>query len=399
MWILAFNCGSSSLKFELLQLDARGLRQGVSHTGKVEEIGPNARAEFAAAPTPALTSHPEAARFALGWLKQTAPEPMRELGGVVHRVVHGGTNLWEPALIDDAVMSAIEQAGALAPLHNPPALETIRAVGQQLPDTPAVVVTDTGFHRTLPSYAFTYPLARELSARHAIRRYGFHGIGHSYMAQRWYELAGRQAQGSALITLHLGAGCSVCAIRDGCSVDTSMGMTPLEGLMMATRAGDLDPAIPGFLIQREQLSPAALDQLLNHRAGLLGVSAVSGDLREVMAAAADGNREAKLAVDIFCYRARKYIGAYLAVLGRADAIVFGGGIGENAAPVRAQICSGLENLGIALDPELNQASDGGDRCISAPTVPIQIWIIPLDEELQMARAALALLTPSHLAAC
>jgi acetate kinase len=395
MWILAFNCGSSSLKFELLQLDGQGLRQGVSHSGKVEEIGPNARAVFAPAPTPALNNHPEAARFALGWLKHKAPKPMGELRAVVHRVVHGGPKLWEPALIDDAVVSAIEKAGALAPLHNPPALETIRAVGQQLPDIPAVVVTDTGFHRTLPPRAFTYPLARELIERHAIRRYGFHGIGHSYMAQRWCELAGRQAPGSALITLQLGAGCSACAIRDGCSVDTSMGMTPLEGLMMATRAGDLDPTIPGLLAQGERLSPSALNQLLNHRAGLLGISEVSSDLREVMAAAANGNREAELAVDIFCYRARKYIGAYLAALGHADAIVFGGGIGENAPPIRERICAGLEGLGIVLDPVSNQAADKGDRCISAPTAPIQIWVIPLDEELQMARAALALLEPSR----
>lgn len=390
MWILAFNCGSSSLKFELLQLDAQGQRQGASHTGKVEEIGPQARASFAATP-PALTSHPEAARFALQWLNQSAPQPMRELAAVVHRVVHGGPSLWAPALIDAAVLAAIEQGGLLAPLHNPPALQTIGAVSEQLPAVPAVVVTDTAYHRTLPPHAFTYPLARELTARHAIRRYGFHGIGHSYMAQRWCELAGRPPRGSALITLQLGAGSSACAIRDGSSVDTSMGMTPLEGLMMATRAGDLDPAIPGFLAEHERLSPAALEQLLNHRAGLLAVSGVSADLRQVMAAAASGNQEAALAVDIFCYRVRKYIGAYLAVLGRADAIVFGGGIGENAAPIRERICAGLAGFGIVLDPVRNQAADQGDRRISAPTAPIQIWVIPLDEELQMARAALALL--------
>ena len=231
-----------------------------------------------------------------------------------------------------------------------------------------------------------------MAARHGIRRFGFHGIGHSYMMDRYAEISAKPAIELDLITLQLGAGCSAAAIAKGRSVDTSMGLTPLEGLMMATRSGDIDPAIPGFLAAHEGLSTGAVEQVLNTKSGLLGVSGISSDMREVEAAAARGDRNAALAIEIFYYRARKYIGSYLAVLGRADAIIFSAGIGEHSDSARARICAGLDAFGITLDPDRNRAGNGSESRISAPDSKVDVWVIPLDEELQMARAAARLLS-------
>jgi acetate kinase len=398
MRILVFNCGSSSLKFELIEVDAGGGR-GHSHVrGLLENIGKKqARYTYrcddavVASGDAAHDKHEAAARHALDWLKSLKPDRVKDLNAVAHRIVHGGNTISQPVIVDDGVLDAIQKAAIFAPLHNPAALATIRTVGELLPGVPEVVVADTAFHQTLPPYASTYAIPREMAARHGIRRFGFHGIGHSYMMDRYAQLNGKLAQTLDLITLQLGAGCSVAAIAKGRSVDTSMGLTPLEGLMMATRSGDIDPTIPGFLAAREGLSTDAVEQVLNNESGLLGVSGISSDMREVEAAAARGDRDAALAIEIFYYRARKYIGSYLAVLGRADAIIFGAGIGEHSDSARAQICAGLDAFGITLDPDRNREGNARECRISAPDSKVEVWVIPLDEELQMARAAGSLL--------
>jgi acetate kinase len=396
MRVLVFNCGSSSLKFELIEVD--GGARGHSHLrGLVENIGTQAQYTYwrdgsiAARGEVAQHSHQAAARHVLDWMRSLRGDYLDALGAVVHRIVHGGAAIAQPTLVDDAVLDAIEKASIFAPLHNPPALATIRAVSGMLPGVPEVVMADTAFHHSLPPRAWTYAIPKELASRHGIRRFGFHGIGHSYMMERYAELAGKPASELDLITLQLGAGCSITAIAKGRSVDTSMGLTPLEGLMMATRCGDIDPAIPGVLAAREGLSPAAVEHILNTRSGLLGVSGISLDLREVQAAAVRGDQNAALAIELFCYRVRKYIGAYLAVLGRADAIVFGAGIGEHSDLARQRICEGLDNFGIAIDSEANRAGSGRESRISAADSKVEIWVIPLDEELHMARAAAKLL--------
>jgi acetate kinase len=397
MKILVFNCGSSSLKFELLEIGADGaLRERIAR-GVFEEIGPDAHAKMtagdrnldAAAP---VANHAEAALRALEWLDEGAIKP--QLDAIAHRIVHGGDHVSEPAIADDNVIKALDDASRFAPLHNPPAIMTLRAVREKFPKVPSIVVTDTAFHRTLPPMARTYAIPRALAARHGIHRFGFHGIGHSWMLDRYAEIVARPTATLNLITLQLGAGCSAAAIREGKSIDTSMGLTPLEGLMMATRSGDLDPAIFSFLATSEGLSPNEVERILNRESGLIGVSGLSNDMRELETAARGGNADAALAIAMFWYRVRKYIGAYAAVLGRVDAIIFGGGIGEHSANVRAQVCSDLEVLGITIDSARNEAADGREACISTDGSRIALWVVPLDEELQIARACARLLSPS-----
>ncbi len=399
MKILVFNCGSSSLKFELLQLDPGDNRSAnLIGAGNYERIG-DVRAEAIlvdgrrnetriALPR---CGHGDAALHAIAWLEKLTGEAPIDVGATAHRIVHGGARVFGPLLLDDAAMGELEQATAFAPLHNPPALETIRAVRARLPGTPAAVLADTAFHRDLPDYARHYALPRALAARHGIRRFGFHGIGHAWMAERYAELAGADPAALNLITLQLGAGSSATAVRGGKSVDTSMGLTPLEGLMMATRSGDLDPAIVGFLCRREKISADDVESILNHQSGLLGVSGVSHDVRDVLAAADQGNRDAALAIEMYCYRVRKYIGQYIAVLGTVDAIIFGGGIGEHADRIRARICDGLAHLGIEFDPERNRAANGRELRFSRDGSAIALHVIPLREELYIARAAANLL--------
>ena len=344
MKILVFNCGSSSLKFELLEFDSAGGLLNRLARGAYDEIGPHAQAKFNGADgrkldaPVAVANHAEAALHAIEWLR--AGTATSQLDAIAHRIVHGGDRVNEPVIVDDSVLKALDEASRFAPLHNPLAIATLRAVREKFPDVPSIVVADTAFHRTLPPVARTYAIPRALAARHGIHRFGFHGIGHSWMLDRYAVICGRPASALNLITLQLGAGCSAAAIRAGRSVDTSMGLTPLEGLMMATRSGDLDPAIFSYLAASDRLSPTEVERILNHDSGLLGVSGLSDDMRELEAAAA-GNADAALAIEIFCYRIRKYIGAYMAVLGQVDAIIFGAGIGEHSAHVRAHVCSGL----------------------------------------------------------
>ena len=400
MKILVFNCGSSSLKFELLEIDlAQGRRGRVIGRGNFERIG-EARPEAALVENSgnetkiamATCDHGEAARQAIAWLERLTAQAGLQVDATAHRIVHGGARLFGPVLLDDATMKELERATAFAPLHNPPALAAIRAVRERLPGVPAVVLADTAFHRDLPDYARNYALPRELVRRHQIRRFGFHGIGHAWMMERYAELTGSEPAALNLITLHLGAGCSATAVRRGKSVDTSMGLTPLEGLMMATRSGDLDPAIVSFLCEQEKITPAEVESLLNHQSGLLGVSGVSRDIRDVAAAAHQGNSDAALAIEMFCYRVRKYIGQYLAVEGNTEAIIFGGGIGEHADQIRARICEGLEYLGIAFDSERNRTANGRESRFSSDDSKVKLYVIPLDEELYIARAAARLLT-------
>jgi len=334
----------------------------------------------------------EAARQAISWLAGLTADAKLELDATAHRIVHGGPRLFGPLLLDDEAVRELEEAASFAPLHNPPALEAIHAVRERLPGVPAIVLADTAFHRDLPGYARNYALPRELVQRHGIRRFGFHGIGHAWMMERYAELTAADLVTVNLITLHLGAGCSATAIRHGKSVDTSMGLTPLEGLMMATRSGDLDPAIMSFLCDREKITPGEVESILNHKSGLLGVSGVSRDVRDVMAAADRGNTDAALAIEMFCYRVRKYIGQYLAVPGITEAIIFGGGIGEHADDIRARICQGLDHLGVVFDSERNRAANGRESRISSGDSKVKLYVIPLDEELYIARAAARLLT-------
>jgi acetate kinase len=402
MRILVFNCGSSSLKFELLELDpALGRRGRVIGRGNFERIG-EAKADAVlidgrggeTSSAVAVAGHADAAGRAIRWLEGVTGEAKLKLDAIGHRVVHGGPKLVAPAIINETVIGQIEQATAFAPLHNPPALVTIRAVAEQLPAVPSVVVADTAFHRGLPDYARNYALPREFVLRLGLYRFGFHGIGHAWMMDRYAELAASDVGKLNLITLQLGNGCSATAIRNGRSVDTSMGLTPLEGLMMGTRSGDLDPAIVSFICRHDGLSPDQVEALLNRESGLLGVSGVSADLRSVTAAADHGNPDAALAVAMFSYRVRKYVGQYLAVPGKTRAIIFGGGIGEHADRIRAGICAGLEHLGIVLDPDRNRAANGHEFRFSSESSAVELYVIPLDEELYIARAVAGLLNPS-----
>jgi acetate kinase len=296
------------------------------------------------------------------------------------------------AVIDASVLAAIEATTELAPLHNGPALALIRSAQAEFTDLPQVAVFDTAFHKDLPATASTYAIDKATAERHGIRRYGFHGLAHQDMSRRWVSLSGRELEASRLITLQLGSGCSVTAIRNGHSVDTSMGFTPLEGLVMETRSGDLDPSIALYLMEKEDLSAGALQDLLNHRSGLLGLAG-RRDMRELLAAESTGDQDARLAIEVFVYRLQKYIGAYLSVLGGADAIVFGGGIGENSPVIRTRIIDALSWLGVKLDHNLNASALSTDARISTGESTIGVWTVAVDEGRILAEEAVAVLKP------
>lgn len=308
---------------------------------------------------------------------------------VVHRVVHGGASLPPCCLVDAAVEHEIEALAPLAPLHNPPALAWLRAARDCLgPQTPQVAVFDTGFFHDLPPVARTYPLPRALNAKYGLRRYGFHGLAHHALWRRWTALRPDLPRGGRVISFQLGSGCSVAAVANGRALDTSMGFSPLEGLVMATRGGDLDPGVLLHLTRDQGMSQDALAHLLSHEAGLAGLSGRGGDLRELLAA---DDADARLAVDVYCYRARKYLGAYLAVLGGADAVLFGGGVGENAPAVRAGILAGGEWAGISLDPAANRAARGVEADIARRDSRVALQVLRVDEARELADAARALL--------
>ncbi|PYN31017.1 MAG: acetate kinase [Candidatus Rokuibacteriota bacterium] len=391
MNVLAINCGSSSIKFGLFAAPASGGRAGVVRRqagGRIERLGQDkAQLHFetdSGAPldtAAAVPDHAEGVRRIAEWIRAIGL-PVQAVG---HRVVHGGPRFRTPTVLDDTVIAAIHGLETLAPLHNGPSLAGIRgcraAFGGELP---MVAVFDTAFHASLPERAWRYAIPRELADRHGIRRYGFHGISYRAALERYCALAGRPESRATIIALHLGSGCSAVAIENGRSVDTSMGLTPLEGLVMGTRSGDVDPGIVGHLSRAEEVPVAEVERWLNERSGLLGLSSRSGDLRDLLAHEHDDDRAA-IAVELFCYRIRKYIGAYLAALGGAQALVFTGAIGERSAEIRARICQGLDCFGLTLDPRANAEAGGGERRISASGARLEAIVIPTDEEIEIAR--------------
>ncbi len=392
MNILVINSGSSTVKFQVVETtDATGdlLRQQKLARGLVDRIGAGASYRFEGlgrstqSGSLPVGNHEEAVRSIIHWLRSDGHD--LALDAVGHRVVHGGDEFLGPVRIDDGVISKIEALNELAPLHNPAALSGIRAAQKILSAAvPMVAVFDTSFHHTIPEQAATYAIPYELSQKHKIRRYGFHGLAHQYDIARYADLNGKPVAQVRAVTLHLGNGCSATAIRNGQAVDTSMGFTPLEGLVMGTRSGDLDPALVSYLAHKEGVAADEVEDWLNKRSGLLGLSGLSNDMRE-LTAAYDKNPRARLAVDVFCHRARKYLGAYLAVLGGAEAVIFSGGIGENSPLVREKICAGMEWCGLTLDPSANATVIGTDSRISTPDSTLDVWVIHTDEENIIAR--------------
>jgi len=359
MKILVLNAGSSSLKFNLF------------------ETNPDSEQALAKGQVERVASMADAIKSMFDQLGSTTVE------AVGHRIVHGGDRFHQSVIIDAEVEKQIDELSILAPLHNPHNLEAYRAAREHLPAATHVAVFDTAFHFTLPPRAYVYGLPYEYLTEKKIRRYGFHGISHRYLSWRFAQLHGKTRADYRMITCHLGNGCSVCAIDHGKSIDTSMGFTPIEGLIMGTRSGYVDAGAILHLITHEGIAPSLLLHTLNSASGLKGISGVSNDMRDLLREMDRGNECAKLAVDAFCYRVRKYIGAYLAAMNGADVLIFAGGIGENSPAIRAGICAGLDHLGIAVDNEANERESRDPRQIGSSPVPV--WVVPTDEELLIAR--------------
>jgi acetate kinase len=402
MNVLVLNCGSSSVKFRLIATDLDLIAQNADQRlakGTIERIGGEAiiRLQVEGGDPRRLTASLRDIDAAVDFIARWAASPesgieaiksIADIEAVGHRVVHGGERFKESVLIADEVVRAVEDCIDLAPLHNPANLTGISATRKLFgPGLPQVAVFDTAFHQTLPDHAFLYALPYQLYRRYRLRRYGFHGISHRYVAYRYRVMRNIAREATNIITLHLGNGCSATAISGGNSIDTSMGLTPLEGLVMGTRSGDLDPAIIEFIAAKEGLSTREIETLMNKQSGLLGISGLTSDMRELLAEAREENdRRSELAIEIFCYRARKYIGAYLAAMNGADAVVFTGGIGENSPEVRARICDGLQWIGIEVSEELNRLHTGGrEGLISREGSRPAVYVIPTDEELLIAR--------------
>ena len=394
MNILVINCGSSSLKYQLINSEtegvlAKGLCERIGIDGMLTyqpEGGEKEKSEIA------MPTHTEAINAVLAALtneKSGVIKSLSEVGAVGHRVVHGGEKFTSSCLINDESMKAIEECNDLAPLHNPANLIGIRACQELMPGVPMGAVFDTAFHQTMPDVAYTYGIPYEYYEKYKVRRYGFHGTSHSYVSKRTAEIVGKPYDQMKIIVCHLGNGASISAVNCGKSVDTSMGLTPLEGLVMGTRSGDLDPAIIDFVGKKEGLSLDEMNEVLNKKSGMLGISGVSSDGRDLEAAAETGNKRAQLALDVFDYRVIKYIGAYAAAMNGVDAIAFTAGIGENNIKMRKDVCSSLTYLGVKLDEEKNNVR-GEERIISADDSKVQVLLVPTNEELAIARETLAL---------
>lgn len=403
MKILIINCGSSSLKYEIYQMPAKqslgkGLveRIGLAEGNICQEYGsvkyektmpiPNHRVAF------------EQMMLALQDSEKGILSSIKDIAGIGHRVVHGGEQYSSSIIINDDVKKAIEINCELAPLHNPANLTGIMEAEAIFKDIPQVAVFDTAFHQTLPPSAYLYGIPREFYDKYRIRRYGFHGTSHRYVAGIAMEMMKRSPENTNLITCHLGNGASITAIQAGKSIDTSMGFTPLEGLMMGTRSGDLDPSII-FYLEERGFDFHELHNILNKKSGLLGLSGISSDLRDIEAAAAQGNQDAMEALETYAYRIRRYIGAYVANLIKVDMLVFTGGIGQHGVNMRKRICSRLENLGIHINRELNSQIGGSAGVISQEYSPISILVIPTNEELQIAIDTYALITGEDISPC
>jgi len=401
MNVLILNAGSSTLKFQIIATDLERIKEYKDDRicrGEVDGIGGEAivKVRYRQEPGQTLTAPMRDMGVALDYLLRYIasdhsgiPEikSTADVHAVGHRVVHGGELFKESTLIDDRVLKGIEDCIDLAPLHNPNNVKGILAARELFGhDLPQVAVFDTAFHHSLPEQAYLYAVPYHLYRRHRIRRYGFHGTSHRYVAFRYRALRNLTREQTNIITLHLGNGCSAAAIKAGSSVDTSMGMTPLEGLVMGTRSGDLDPAIVSVIARKEGMSSSEVDTLLNTQSGLLGISGLTNDMRELQAELKEhDDRRVRLAIEIFCYRARKYVGSFLAAMGGADAVVFTGGIGENSPDVRARICAGMEWAGLHLDQQKNQDTVGREGLISADDSELLVYGIPTDEELLIAR--------------
>ncbi len=396
MNILVINCGSSSLKFQLINSES----EGVLAKGLCERIGIDGKLTYQpeggekTTSDKAMPTHTEAIQFVIDALTDAQTgvvKSLDEINAVGHRVVHGGEKFASSVVINDEVLKAIEECNDLAPLHNPANLIGINACRELMPGVPMVAVFDTAFHQTMPSKAYMYGLPYEYYEKYKVRRYGFHGTSHSFVSKRVAELVGKPYDATKTIVCHLGNGASICAVENGKSVDTSMGLTPLEGLVMGTRSGDIDPAIMEFLAKKENLDIAGLMNVLNKKSGVYGLSNnLSSDFRDLSEAAADGNEIAELALDVFAYRVAKYVGSYTAAMNGVDNIVFTAGIGENSAIVRTMVCKYLGYLGIEIDEELN-GKRGQELVISTPESKVKVLVVPTNEELAIARETVALI--------
>ena len=388
MNILVVNAGSSSLKYQLVNIAsnkvlAKGLCERVGSEQSLHKHGIDENEFVYKLPLP---DHTAAMRVVLDILS-TGPDAvikdMNDIAAVGHRIVHGGEFFKESALIDDDVISKIDDLAELAPLHNKAALAGINACRALMPETPMVAVFDTSFFQTLPQYSYMYPIPYEYYEKYGIRKYGFHGTSHRYLCERAAAILGEDLNEIRLITCHLGNGCSITAVDHGRPIDTTMGFTPLEGLVMGTRSGSMDPAIVTFLMEKEGLDTAGINNVLNKKSGVLGVSGVSSDFRDLEAAFAEGNERAGLAIEMFAYQVKKYIGSFAAAMGGVDAVVFTAGVGENSASMRAKCVEGLEFMGIKIDPEKNNTR-GKEADISADDAKVRTLVIPTNEELMIA---------------
>ena len=396
MNILVINCGSSSLKFQLINAES----EEVLAKGLCERIGIDGRLTYQPAggdkeiSEKAMPTHTEAIQFVIDALtneKTGVVKSLSEIGAVGHRIVHGGEKFASSVVITEEVKKAVEECNDLAPLHNPANLIGVEACEKLMPGTPMVAVFDTAFHQTMPEKAYMYGLPYEYYEKYKVRRYGFHGTSHSYVSKKAAEVMGKAYDEVKTIVCHLGNGASVSAVLNGKSVDTSMGLTPLEGLVMGTRSGDIDPAIMEFIAQKENLDIEGIMNVLNKKSGVFGLSGeISSDFRDLTGAMAEGDKKAKIALEVFAYRVAKYIGAYAAAMNGVDDIVFTAGIGENVSYVREQVCSYLGYLGVELDPDANEKFRGEQGEITKPGCKVRVFVIPTNEELAIARETLAL---------
>ena len=394
MNVLVINCGSSSLKYQLINSDtedvlAKGLCERIGIDGRLvyQKAGCDKEITEAAMPT-----HKEAIQMVLDALvndKTGAVKSLSEVNAVGHRIVHGGEKFASSVVITDEVLEAVAQCNDLAPLHNPANLIGINACKELMPGVPMLAVFDTAFHQTMPEKAYLYGLPYEYYENYKVRRYGFHGTSHSFVSKETARFLGMDLENSKIIVCHLGNGASISAVKDGKCVDTSMGLTPLEGLVMGTRSGDIDPAIMEYIAKKEDLDIAGVMNVLNKKSGLEGISGLSSDFRDLTAGAKEGNKRAIAAIEVFCYRVAKYVGSYAAAMNGVDAIAFTAGIGENVGLVREKVCSYLGYLGITLDAEAN-AKSGDDCVISAADSKVKVAVIPTNEELAICRETVAL---------
>ena len=397
MKILVLNCGSSSVKYKLLDMETNE----ELGTGGVEKIGMKGsflkhvrRDGQKVVLRGEILEHQIAIEYILGVLtsqKHGAIESLEEINAVGHRVVHGGEKFNSSVLITEEVIQKIVECIDIAPLHNPPNLAGIYAINELLPSVPQVAVFDTAFHQSMPDYAYMYGIPYSLYKKYGIRRYGFHGTSHRYVSKRACEFLGLDYQKTKLISAHIGNGASVCAVKNGKSVDTSMGFTPVEGLMMGTRSGDIDLGVVTFLMEKEMIGSAAVSTLFNKHSGVLGVSGISSDMRDIENAVAEGNERAKLALDMYEYRIKKYVGSYAAALEGPDVIIFTGGVGENQTGTRQKVCESLAFMGVEIDNELNAKSRGKEVELSTPNSKIKVVVIPTDEEFMIASDTLEIL--------